>query len=136
MQKSQRGVTLIELAITVTIISILAVIAVPSYQKHMRRSHRTDAMSALMRISAEQEKYYFQNSRYATTAELGNPGTEHGWYTLAVTANDADTFTATATAGTGSPQLADLNCRTFQITSTGIRTAIDSADADADDCWR
>ncbi len=136
MQKSQNGMTLIELVITVTIISILAVVAVPSYMQHMKRSHRTDAMAALMRLAAEQEKYYFQNSRYATLAELGNPETENEWYTLAVTTNDANTFTATATAATGGPQIDDKPCRTFQITAAGIKTATDYSGADATDCWR
>lgn len=136
MHKSQRGVTLIELAIVVTIISILAVIAIPSYQNHMRRSHRTDAMSALLRLAAEQEKYYFSNSRYGTFAELGSPTTEHGWYTLAVTSNDANTFVATATAATSGPQAADTTCKTFVLTAAGVRLAFDSDALPQDLCWR
>ncbi|MBT8144696.1 MAG: prepilin-type N-terminal cleavage/methylation domain-containing protein [Gammaproteobacteria bacterium] len=136
MNKRQSGVTLIELVITVTIISILAVIAVPSYQNQMRRSHRTDAMSALMRLAAEQEKFYFQNSRYATFAELGSPDTERDWYTLSVTANDANTFTAVATAKTTGPQIDDKPCRTFTITAAGLRTSTDSDNNASTSCWR
>lgn len=136
MRRKQQGVTLIELIITVTIIGILAMIAMPSYQKHLQRSHRTDAMSALMRLAAEQEKFYFQNARYADLAELGNPATENGWYTLAVTANDADTFTATATAAAGGPQQADHKCQVFRITAAGLRTATDNNGNSSNNCWR
>lgn len=135
MRTRQTGVTLIELVIVVSIIMILAVVAIPSYQKHMQRSNRTDAMSALMRIAAEQEKFYFANSRYATFDELGSPTTEHGWYTIAVPVNDANTFTATATAS-GPPQIDDPACRTFSITAAGLRTATDDGGAASNICWR
>lgn len=136
MRKIQSGVTLIELVIVVTIISILSVIAVPSYMNHVQRSHRTDAMSALMMIAAEQEKFYFQNSRYGTLAELGSPTTEHGWYNLAIPAADANTFTATAVANSGGPQWGDEDCRSFSITAAGVRSAEDASSANSDVCWR
>ena len=136
MRKSKQGFTLIELMITVSIIAILAVIAIPSYVKHMQRSHRSDAMSALMRIAAEQEKFYFQNSRYGTQAELGSPTTEDGWYTLSVSGNNATAFTATAVANSTGPQFDDENCREFVVMSTGIRYELSAADAPRDDCWR
>lgn len=134
--KRQAGMTLIELVVTVTIISILTVIAVPSYLKHTQRSHRNDAMSALLRIAAEQEKFYFQNSRYGTLAELGSPATEHGWYDLAISDADANTFTATATANETGPQYGDEDCRLFRITAAGVRSAQKADTADSDRCWR
>lgn len=136
MHNSRNGFTLIELLIVVAIISILAVIAVPSYQKHMQRSHRTDAMSALMRIAAEQEKFYFQNSRYGTLAELGSPTTENDWYGLSVIGNNATAYTAMAMAKTDGPQFADENCRRFFLTSAGIRLAFSASNQPRDDCWR
>ena len=136
MQKSQKGITLIELAITVTIISILAVIAVPSYQQHMRRSHRSDAMSALLRIAADQEKFYMQNSRYANMAELGSPATEHGFYSLFVMGNNATTYTAFAMANNTGPQFADQKCRLFLVNAIGIKLALSSGFTPQDDCWR
>lgn len=130
------GMTLIELVVTVTIVSILTVIAIPSYMQHTRRSHRTDAMSALLRIAAEQEKFYFQNNRYADLVELGSPTTEHGWYDITIPTADANTFTATAKANTTGPQYADEDCRTFRITAAGVRTAEKADTASTDRCWR
>jgi type IV pilus assembly protein PilE len=136
MRKSIQGFTLIELMITVSIIAILAVIAVPSYVKHMQRSHRTDAMSALMRIAADQEKFYFQNSRYATLAELGSPKTENDWYNLFVFAPSANGFTAMAMAKSGGPQFGDEQCRRFLLTSAGIRLAFSASNGRSENCWR
>ena len=131
-----RGFSLIELMIVVAIMAILASVALPSYRQHVMRSHRTDATSALLRLAADQEKYYIQNNRYGTYVELKSPQTEHGWYTLAVTAADATTFTATATAKSGEPQEGDEQCREFRINAAGQHTAKDAANADSTDhCW-
>jgi Tfp pilus assembly protein PilE len=100
------------------------------------RSNRTDATSALLRIAAEQEKYYIQNNRYGSYAELGSPATEHGWYTLTVPAADATTYTATATAAAGGPQEHDDDCQAFTVDAEGRHTAADSGGADASElCW-
>ena len=135
MQNSRKGFTLIELMIAIAIISILAVVAVPSYMDHMRRSHRNDAMSALMRIAAEQEKFYFQNSRYGSLAELGDPDTEHDWYTLSMITNTAETFSVSASANADSPQFSDEKCRMFFLDDIGRRTAFSADLGQEDDCW-
>ena len=135
MRLKQTGLTLIELVIVVSIILILSAIAVPSYQKHMQRSNRSDAMTALMRVAAEQEKFYFANSRYATFDELGSPTTERGWYTIKIPLADQNTFEATATAS-GAPQINDTACRVFELTATGVRTAEAEGGSPSDICWR
>ena len=74
---------------------ILATASVAGYRQYVQRANRVDASSALLRVSAAQERFYLQNGRYATTAdELSNPppggpgiqGTERGFYDLAVEA--------------------------------------------------
>lgn len=136
MYERARGFSLIELMIVVAVMAILASVALPSYRQHVMRSHRTDATSALLRLAAEQEKFYIQNNRYATYAELKSPTTEHGWYTLAVPTANATTFEITATAKTGEPQEADKDCRTFRVNAAGQRTARDASNADSTGkCW-
>ena len=136
------GVTLLELMIVVTVVAILASIAIPSYSTYARRAQRSDAMSALLQIAANQEKYYLQNNTYGTLAQLNISSTERGWYTLAITnaagaAPDARTFRATATAISSGPQFADDSCRTFSVDSAGQRGALNAANADnTQQCWR
>jgi len=48
------GFTLIEMLVTVAVISILAAIAYPSYQDQVRRSRRAEAQSLLMDIGTRQ----------------------------------------------------------------------------------
>ena len=136
MRKTDSGFSLVELMIVVAIVCILAAFALPSYRQHVIRSQRTDATSALLRIAANQEKFYIQNNRYGTYAELGSPTTEHGWYTLAVPAADATTFRATATVVGGGAQDGDPACKVFTVNAEGQHTSTNpDGDDSTDTCW-
>lgn len=138
--KSGRGFTLIELIITVTIIIILASIAVPSYRNHVKRSNRSDAMAALTRIAAAQEKFYLQNNTY--TGSLGADGLDLEFradlgerYDVAITAADRNSFVARATAV--NHQADDTDCSVFQLDEQGRRYAEDDGSAaSTEKCWR
>ncbi len=90
MKKSE-GFTLIELMITIAIIGILAMIAVPNYQQFMREGRRADGQSTLLDIAARQEKYFMENHLY--TANISDLGvgtsetllTKGNYYSIAAT---------------------------------------------------
>ena len=133
----QAGITLIELMMVLTIVGILGAIAVPSYTQYTKRAHRTDAKAALMRLAANQERFYIQNHTYgADVTALGFPTalSEHGAYAIAVTAADASSFSATATpvAGGDFDQTSDADCTSFTFNSSGAKTA---TGARAATCW-
>jgi type IV pilus assembly protein PilE len=146
MKWSMSGVTLMELLTVMVIVGILAGIAIPSYRNYLIRAQRSDATAALLRLAAAQEKFYLQNNRYASAAEvalprpagLGITGTEHGYYALVVASNNAASdFTATATAVAGGAQATDSDCATFTINEQGQRTALNSSNAvNTERCWR
>ncbi|MGL6159456.1 type IV pilin protein [Microbulbifer sp.] len=76
--KKQRGFTLIELMIVVAILGILAGIAWPSYQEHVRTTRRADAQGALMGLAQAMERHYTENGSYKKAAaggkDTGAPG--------------------------------------------------------------
>ena len=132
------GYSLMELLVTVSIITIVTSIALPSYQNHVMRSHRSDAMAALMRIAGPQEKFYLQNNSYTTSlVDLDTEETENDYYDLQIVNADTATFTARATPKTGGPQVNDESCATFQIDATGNRTSQSTGGGDTtSECWR
>jgi type IV pilus assembly protein PilE len=65
MFNKQRGFTLMEVMIAVTIIGILVAIAMPSYQQYVVRNNRTAVQAELMQIAAAAERYRAQQMTYA-----------------------------------------------------------------------
>jgi type IV pilus assembly protein PilE len=66
-----RGFTLMELIVAMTVIAILAAIAIPSYSQYITRSKMRVAQTALMEAAVRQQSYLLDRRVYATTANLG-----------------------------------------------------------------
>lgn len=146
VRKESTGFTLIELMIAVAIVGVLASIAIPSYQNHVLRAGRTEAISALSQIASLQERYRLDHNAYATGLDqLNLPGmtvngtgasawatTENGRYTIHFwPAATATTFTLEARAY-GS-QTRDTACNYFRMTQTGMRSVGVGA---VTKCWK
>ncbi|HEY5602334.1 MAG TPA: type IV pilin protein [Gammaproteobacteria bacterium] len=71
MKMHNKGFTLIELVIALTVLGILAAIGYPSYQNQVAKSRRGDAQAALMGFANAMERYYTQNNTYAGAAVGG-----------------------------------------------------------------
>src|SRR4030042_5215681 len=76
----RKGFTLIELIIVVTIIGILAMIAIPAYVGQQKRAARTEAYANLENLRLLEEQYFAENGRYAPNPDTtwtykGTPGT-------------------------------------------------------------
>ncbi|MEO8223288.1 MAG: type IV pilin protein [Gammaproteobacteria bacterium] len=150
--KAHSGFSLIELMTVVVIMGILTTVSMGGYRQYVRRANRVDATSALLRLSTAEERFYLQNSHYATTAAeldapppagLGTPETDRGLYALAI-APVADGpqagYTATATASATGSQRDDDDCRTFSIDHSGRRGASNASGVESAEtierCWR
>lgn len=76
------GFSLLELAVGLLIMTTLFMIAIPSYQAFILRSHRQTGLADMLHIQLLQADYYRQQGRYAEQTELKLP--ENIYYTFVI----------------------------------------------------
>jgi type IV pilus assembly protein PilE len=103
------GFTLIELMITVTVVGILAAIAIPSYRQYIIRGNRSAGESVMMDLANREQQFLLANRSYADTATL----TANGY---ALPSNVSQNYTWSVTAGVDVSSSAPI----FTITFTPI----------------
>jgi type IV pilus assembly protein PilE len=118
------GFTLMEALIVVAIIAILGAIAFPSYQQHVRKGRRAEAMATLLDLQLKQEKWRANDVDYGTLAEIngGNAPTSN-YYTFNVADRTATTYTLTATPKGGQTKDKDsgTSCSPISINQNDVR---------------
>ena len=138
--RRQRGFTLLELLIVITVVGILASIAYPSYTDVVIRNNRAVARAAMSDIIARQESFYSQTKTYASNLkDLGfNEPTiylrkDGGFsatsgkaaYLLRIQSGSANNrgFTVQAVPESGLLKNGDTDCGTLSITAQGVKSS-------------
>jgi type IV pilus assembly protein PilE len=146
-KRRSSGFSLIELMFVVTIIGILAAIAVPNYQEYLRKSRRADVTGTLTSFAAAMERYYTQHNSYLGSAQGGAPGApiaslfasqapvdgNNKTYNLTIQSLSASNFTLRATPisvqqGDGYLELLSSGARQWDRNNNGTIEA-------AERCW-
>ncbi len=154
--KPAAGFTLIELMVTVAIVSILATIATTSYQSQVMKSRRTDARSAILDLAGREEKLFSTTNQYSNSPAalgygaaatfpappsgipVGSSGTDY--YNVSVVTPDtitqggaANTYIVVATPIAGTAQAGDTTCASLSVTQLGLQSS--SGSGTAATCW-
>ncbi|WP_255779286.1 type IV pilin protein [Mycetohabitans sp. B5] len=132
----RRGMTLVELAVAVAIVAILATYALPTYREQMRRSMRVAAVSAVYRAAHYVEIQLTQRTQalggaaivtepIVLPAELGRaPSDGRAAYALRVTGTTRVNggYSVVAEPLHDGPMADDHLCGAFKLDATGQRS--------------
>ncbi len=132
------GFSLIELMIVLVIITILASIAIPSYQNSMTKSRRAEGKALLLEGAQAQEINFTEYNQYAVDITVDTPPTkrelqttsDNSFYTMAI--SGATTTTYTLTAAPQAPHT-DAVCGSLTINHLGVRGI--TGTGTVADCW-
>ena len=131
VRSRESGYTLIEVVITVMILSVLAAMAVSSFGNYIRRARAADAIEQLDLFRTRMEKAFFNNANYGVGAcAVALPtGVQQFAFSCTLGA-DNQTFVARATGAQS------MNGYEFSINDRGLRrTEAFPGIAAATDCW-
>lgn len=128
--KKQTGFTLIELMITVAIVGIITMVALPSYNNYIRKARRSDAQQLLLDVANREQQYLLNARQFSEDFTVLNV-TKDNWtctaatcintfYSVAIEADNSATppsFEVTATATGDQAEDGDLT-----LDSQGAKT--------------
>ena len=134
----QRGFSLLEVLIVVTIVSVLVGIALPSYQNSAIKTRRAEGQSLLLEAAHIMERHFTEFGRYGDTIifsldeipageetarerfVLVQSESENGFYTISQVDSRSETSTFLITAQAQGGQTADP-CGDLTLDHTGVR---------------
>lgn len=133
--KQQKGFSLIEIMVVLIIVAILLAIAVPSYSTFMTKTRRADAITILTELAGEQQRFFSERNRYATSmVEMGYPTdpliSEEGLYAVSVENPTETSYILTAAPVAGEAQQNDTECGAFTLNSGGVKGSENGVE-----CW-
>lgn len=109
-----KGLTLIELMVTVAIVAILAAIAIPMYSGYIETARHTEGFNNLQSLRLAQEEYFLENQTYFAGADTAALITASGGLWAPAEVDAARNFVYSAAAGsTGSI------ATSYALTATG-----------------
>jgi type IV pilus assembly protein PilE len=153
-KRASSGFTLIELMVTVAIVTILATIAVTSYTSQVQKSRRTEAKSALLDLAGREERLFSTTNSYSNleaylgyatsgTTPISGMAFGNNYYTLTAVVPDPaqappppagiPSYILKATPVAGTSQAGDATCGSFSVNQLGVQTV--SGTGTAASCW-
>jgi type IV pilus assembly protein PilE len=142
-RRHQSGFTLIELMVTVAIVSVLATIAVTSYSSQVLKSRRTEAKSALLDLAGREERLFSTTNAYSSDASflgyatastpMTNINFGNRYYQLTATVPALNPTTYTLTANPVGSQANDTTCGSLVVNQLGVQTVTGTGTVAA--CW-
>jgi type IV pilus assembly protein PilE len=115
--------------------SVTMALALPSYQNHLERTQRGDAVSALQRVQQAQRQHRLAQGSFALHLDQlgagGAPQSERGLYRIAMFSDAPDSFEVRAIALPDRDQAKDPGCTQLTLRVTNGLVAYEPSAR----CW-
>ena len=139
--RSEHGMSLVELVVAMAIFAILAAFAYPAYQGQMREARRADGQTILLAAAARQDRWFYSNGTYTTSMSdlgysvdgSGNADSSEGYYKVAVVTPTASCPISSCYVLRATPQGGQASDGIMELTSTGIQRRDKNNDGDTSD---
>lgn len=124
------GISLVEVMVVLALVSVLASMALPTFQQHLAKSRRAEAVAALTQLQVTQEAYRAHHGSYALQLQALR-GMPHSLphYEIALVAPHASGYIARATAR--SRTTLDAGCGELTLSVADGRTV----QGPSEHCW-
>lgn len=144
-RKTLSGFTLIELMIAVVVLSIISIIALPSFRDNIRQGRRLEARSLLLENAQFMERFFTENNRYNLRVDgttpvalpiLASPRNGAALYTISfdtLAPLSADSFNIRADPVAGGAMDGDA-CGTYFLSNIGGRGNLNNTRSSLE-CW-
>lgn len=115
------GFSLIEILVVMTIMLILTVTALPTYDRYLRRFHRLEAKAELLKKQAEYEAYFANHQAYplSNTRLYFSTTSQSYYHYTSVTTPTTYTITATAIDKQTMDSAGTVSCRVLTVDNMG-----------------
>lgn len=122
----QTGFNLIEILITLLLLSIIIAFALPTYQSHIIKAKRMEGKSALLQLAQKLEHFAIENQSYAKATT--NKYSDNHFYQLKILKQNDFEFLIAAI-----PQFDDKNCGSFRLNQLGEKSI--TGKGNKNQCW-
>ena len=135
MQKNFNGFSLLELMITLTIISILTAFCLPVYSQHITEARRLEAKITLEKLAATLENYFIAHNSYqgATLDILKTPSLISKNNYQLIIKKLSDNYFSIAAKPLAHQATQDTICATLLLDNLGKREI--TGTGKLSDCW-
>lgn len=133
--KNNSGFHLIEILITLAIISILSVTAFPVYSQYIAKERRLEAVAILTNLAIALEEFHLENNSYlsATLKNLKiSDNIANNSYQLIITSTTTNDYLITAKPLNRQAEI-DQSCGSLTLNASGEKQI--SGTGRIDECW-
>jgi type IV pilus assembly protein PilE len=134
MQRTQSGLSLIEVLIVVALVGMLAGIAYPSYSEMVRKAARTEIAGILYESAQHLEQHHSRTGRYSDSDTSVVPLPDGNAHYSLHARREADSYLLSAIRRPGGVMVFDV-CGDFELDHRGVRSNPGSGQSAGKGCW-